>query len=368
MKMNLNIFLMSCVALSVACENKSREVQTLNEEKISTRQFTPPPGVVRSMPPHDVRDEGVGPYKIGMPLQEALSSLEGGPRIELWRAEGLSEYRLVRAENGAVVLGADRSGTTKFISLLDPSIIETPEGDVLGAKIGDLKKSLESEESKRFVADPEWVTLKALPALKLFVNNGVVMAALHIGATPGAEVEERKCADHIDSESIEKQIGKLLGARKVELLEQGCLGKKPIWVASLKDQVAIFSIEGAKVKKSVNSYIPGLKRAGLIDVDNDGKDEICFIKTKTKKDEKSIDVAIAKYENRALQTFIRRKLVTLDQSSLNLLGVDLAQSRLLAEVGFKGKELVARTVLVHMNKREVRDIIPVAETKLKVKK
>ena len=364
----LVFFILPLVWSVVACQDQSNTVKIVDEGDFATRQFTPPPGEVRSMPPHDVREEGVGPYKVGMPLQEALSSLEGGPRIELWRAEGLSEYRLVRTENGAMVLGADRAGSTRFISVLDPSIIESPDGVVLGANLDRLMKSLNTKESKRFVSDPALVTLTSLPALRLFVENDKVIAALHLGATPLAENEVKNCIEGTKIKNIEKQIVKQFSNKKDLSLAQGCLEKNPIWVVTLKGQVAIFSVDGGKVKKVVNSYIPGLTRAGVIDIDNDGKDEICFIKAKNNNDEKAIDVAIAKLEGRTLETVISRKVVRLNQSSLKLLGVDLAQSKLLAEVGFKGKELIARAILVDLRNKQIRGVIPLVEARLKIKK
>jgi hypothetical protein len=128
------------------------------------RVFDPPVGAVRPVPPHAIHSGGVGPYRLGAPLEEILKLLPHGPRVELMSIRGLVDYRLVRAESDGLIIGADRPAGVAFVAVLDREIARTASGMGVGATLSQLRASFGAErlipERSR---DPRVVEFAALP-------------------------------------------------------------------------------------------------------------------------------------------------------------------------------------------------------------
>lgn len=100
---------------------------------------------MRAYPPHAIRSDGVGPYLLDAPLADVLHLLPGGPRVELLQLGRLANWRVVRAENGQLLIGADPHNRVAFIAVLAREVARTESGLGVGTKGSDLLRALGRE-------------------------------------------------------------------------------------------------------------------------------------------------------------------------------------------------------------------------------
>jgi len=128
----------------VACnrdEGKPRISRDRSERP--RRIIEPPSGVVRSLPPHAIRAEGVGPFKLNERLDSVLLQLPGGPRITQFDITNVVHRTLIRAEEDTVLIGgADSTGTASFIAVVDPKVARTENGIHVGATRTEIDKAI----------------------------------------------------------------------------------------------------------------------------------------------------------------------------------------------------------------------------------
>ncbi len=205
------VFLISCSE-----KNTKPEVDNTN---FTRRVFRPPPkGEVRAVPPHNIHEKGVGPYELGTSFQSTLSHLPHGPRVELYKAEGLFDYRLMRADDDALVIGVGRSGKVAFVSVLDPDIAKTESGVGVGAGLKELTIALgEEQEEQSGSRDERILRFSALANARFILEEGKVVAALVTPPdTPPPMIESSKG----DDTPLSKGNGKNQGCRSEKLKDR----------------------------------------------------------------------------------------------------------------------------------------------------
>src|SRR5438105_2081346 len=92
------------------------------------RVLGPAPGGVRPLPPHAIRGDGVGPYRLGRSLGEILGDLPSGPSIATLDIPGVVSCSVVRAEEGAVLIAGESQGEASFLAVVRPDIARTESG------------------------------------------------------------------------------------------------------------------------------------------------------------------------------------------------------------------------------------------------
>mgnify|MGYP003632119430 CR=1 FL=1 len=211
-------------------QNKSGDdtSKLLEDASFGRRVFRPPPSdPVRAVPPHNIHRHGVGPYELSASLQTTLALLPNGPRVELFEAEGLFDYRLMRSDKDALLLGVGRRGGVAFISVLDPDIARTENGIGVGAGVTELIGALGALKAPLNQGrDSRIITFTALPDTRFIVEKGRVVAAVVMPAdsadakvtsptpTPSTPVPEPAC----DTAAIEKRRSEFLVFAKSEAL------------------------------------------------------------------------------------------------------------------------------------------------------
>src|SRR5205809_539568 len=119
------------VVLAGACTRDTPEKPTKvsRDQERPRRIIEPPSGVVRPLPPHAIRAEGVGPYKLGERLDTLLDQQPSGPRITLFEITNVVHRTLIRAEDDTVLIGgADQSGNASFVAVVGPEVARTENG------------------------------------------------------------------------------------------------------------------------------------------------------------------------------------------------------------------------------------------------
>lgn len=252
--------------------------QLLEDASFGRRVFRPPPSdPVRAVPPHNIHRRGVGPYELSASLQTTLALLPNGPRVELFEAEGLFDYRLMRSDGDALLLGVRRRGGVAFISVLDPDIARTESGVGVGAGVQELIGALGALKAPANQGrDARIVTFTALPDTRFIVEKGKVVAAVVMPPTKadGELTEDAGGAPKpsCDLEPITAQLAKLRlfansngfapGARGATSVDAVCLGDDRPGALLRKGDVIGWAVgdanpeQGARVISTAT--IPGL--------------------------------------------------------------------------------------------------------------
>ena len=262
---------------TVACKGDGSKALIEDDASFGRRVFrAPPTGEVRALPPHNIHRNGVGPYELSASFQTALALLPNGPQVELLRADGLFDYRLMRADNDALVLGVDRHNHVAFISVLDPDIARTESGVGVGAGVAELVGALGDVRPVEVSAhgagrDKSIVTFSALPNIRFVVEDAKVVAAVVLPAQPDEESQEPGDNDC--------QVGSLR-EREEEVLEVAEFGDKPTsihWAclnsdlgeavvhSELSIKVIGMDSAGGPLKLVAKARVPGLDFVAILD-------------------------------------------------------------------------------------------------------
>jgi hypothetical protein len=142
------------LVLIAACDRDSGKKPPPREPQPPRRIIEPPTtGIVRPLPPHAIKADGVGPYKIGDRVAALLQQLPSGPRIMRFELPGVVRTSVFRAEEDAsVIIGGETTGTVTFVGVVGGSeIARTEKFNVhVGSTVDALERALGP-----FVDDPD---------------------------------------------------------------------------------------------------------------------------------------------------------------------------------------------------------------------
>lgn len=172
----------------VACSDRSRNDRASTEAEAprQRRVIEPPVGVVRALPPHPIRANSVGPYKLGEKLSELLEQLPSGPRMVLFEVPGLLHRSLIRAEDDAVLIGGEPQGTANFVAVVGSEVARTESNIHVGSTRAELVAALGPlvEDLER-AHDPRLVIPRGLKNARVILDDDRI-SAIAILAEPEA--------------------------------------------------------------------------------------------------------------------------------------------------------------------------------------
>lgn len=113
-----------------------------NKPERQKRVIEPPAGKVRPLPPHAIRADGVGPYKLGATLAELLDALPSGPRIATLEIPGVVHRSILRGEDDAILIGGEPQGRASFIAVVGAEVARTESGLHVGSTKDELVRAL----------------------------------------------------------------------------------------------------------------------------------------------------------------------------------------------------------------------------------
>ncbi len=132
---------LSGLVLCAACGNKDRPT-TEREPERQRRVIEAPPSGVRPLPPHAIRPDGIGPYKLGSTVAELLEQLPSGPRIASFTIPGIVHRDILRAEEDAILIGAEPQGKATFVAVVRGDMARTEAGIRVGSTKDQLTAAL----------------------------------------------------------------------------------------------------------------------------------------------------------------------------------------------------------------------------------
>ena len=164
-----------------------------------------PAGTMRPLPPHAIRADGVGPYKLGAQLESILAQLPGGPRIAQYDIPGVVRRSLIRAEDDAVLIGGEPRGAVSFVAVVGAEVARTESGVHVGSSRDELVRALGPlADDPDHARDPRLLAPMGLPGSRAIVGDDHVVALVvasdvdaprrALPAVPSAPPEPAVCA------------------------------------------------------------------------------------------------------------------------------------------------------------------------------
>ena len=326
-----------------------------------------PPRQVRALPPHAIGVEGVGPYKLGVPMSQILSTLPSGPRMALLQIAGVLDYTVVRDEG--LLVGGERQGAASFIAVVRQEIARTEDGVGVGATVSALEAGVgPALMSPGIARDPSlWVGAR-LPGARFVVNGGKVTGVLLTSPAelpsataappvqivdPAAGVAAPPRCDRTAAAAIDF-AGVAAGVRFVP----ACLGGAD-GVGNAGETVVVASrpAQDTRARRVAATEIRGLRWAAPIELDR-GRDEIVAVAESRDDDVRVFTVIALRLEGTRLVRVAESEVYRLDEQRAAWIGASLGELSLHLEIKTDGDELVVGGVLAHGGPTGVRELAP----------
>jgi hypothetical protein len=176
-------------ALAAGC--KDHERGPVRREPISSRRvIDPPPSSVRALPPHAIRADGVGPYRLGATLAALVEQQQAAPRISRFEVPGLVHADVLHSEDDTILVGGEPQGRARFVAVLGTEIARTESGIHVGSTRDELARTLgPAIDDPARASDPRLIAPSQLPELRAVLEGDRVVALVvgdaHAAAAPG---------------------------------------------------------------------------------------------------------------------------------------------------------------------------------------
>jgi hypothetical protein len=156
-----------------------------NKPERTKRVIEPPAGKVRPLPPHAIRADGVGPYKLGATLADLLDQLPSGPRIATLDIPGVVHRSILRGEDDAILIGGEPQGRATYVAVVGGEVARTESGLHVGSTRDELVRALGApfEEPDR-ARDPRVVVPSGMRNARVILDGDQVKAIVVTAAEP----------------------------------------------------------------------------------------------------------------------------------------------------------------------------------------
>jgi hypothetical protein len=168
--------------LSAGCSGDDPKPQVRTADPQPPRRVIAPPKgtTVRSLPPHAIRADGVGPYRLGEKVSAVMAQLPSGPRLARFEIPGVVRTSLIRAEDDAVLIGGETTSTAVFIAVIGAEVARTDSNVHVGSSLDEAVRAIGPlYEDPDHARDPRLVVPRALRNAR-FVLDGERIAAIVI--------------------------------------------------------------------------------------------------------------------------------------------------------------------------------------------
>jgi hypothetical protein len=334
----------------------------------------PPPRDVRYYPPHAIRSDGIGPYKVGAPLIDVLDTLPEGPRLSVLQLGEYANWQLVRAEGGELHIGirAD-TRTVGFIAVLSQPIAHTADGLGVGSTGSDLVKALGTPEVDSHRVSDRWsFAFAKLPGVRFLSDAGhdepaetARIVAVLVGETAERPRAAPPCRTAGELTEARDEVLTFVGSETAKL-RFGCVsGKEPEVIAWSANQLQLIGGGPGKLRRVGATPSPEPVLLGALDVDEDGRDEIVAGFRVLGAEELAIELRVWRWGAAGLEPVLDARPFVITRAMALAVGSPLPQVDLVIDVAARGGEVwvsgfyLARTLSGRAG--AVRDLVPLRE-------
>ena len=276
------------LASSAGCRDRDRPKVGETEHH---RVVDPPAKDVRALPPHAIRADGVGPFKLGASLSDLNDLLRSGPHLAQIDIPHVIRLSVLRAEDEAVLIGGEPQGKASFVAIVGAQAARTESGIHVGSTRAELESALGQPllELDR-ARDPRVIVPSTMPELRAVLDGdrviGLVVAPPDAAAkeTPdtctrptsaGSDATRERFGACMtgsgevvsvdgDEVAIRTQDDKLLGGQRIP----GIVFAAPVRAADGRDELFVITrvIEPTARTWSVTGYrLDGLRLVRVVD-------------------------------------------------------------------------------------------------------
>ena len=314
MKCAVVFLLVLCAGCS---EHKSGEPR--REPERHPRVIEPPTGRVRPLPPHAIRSDGVGPYRLGAALADLLDQLPSGPRIETIDIPGVAHSSLLRAEDNAIVIGAESLGKASFVAVIGADVARTESGVHVGSTRDEAIHALGAPvEDPERAHDPRMLVPSGMRNARLVLDGDRVAALVISGEDTGRPPPPATPEDTTD----------LLARADTD---------------------------------RVLAHVPGLVFAGRLRDPGDGHDDLVVIARTEEAQQRTWTLRTFRMEgNRLIPAIEATPLYTLTAASARWIGADLHDLDLYLELRSRPDAIEVGGLLTTRIGEKLRDVVVIS--------
>lgn len=320
------------------------------QEQRPRRIIEPPSGTVRPLPPHAIRAEGVGPYKLGEKLDQTLEQLPSGPRVATLDIPSVVHRSLVRAEDDAVLIGAaEPTGTASFVAVITGEVARTEGGIRVGSTRAEIVKALGPVVAEPDRArDPRMLQLAQLKNLRV-VLDGEVAAAMVVLTPEAAHAAPPEAALPCTRPAgTDKLFGACTGASATGEL-----------VGIDGDDLAVRPTEGEHPPVAV--HVPGLVFAAPIRNPVDGRDELVAIGRTDDASQRTWTASAYRFEaGHLVRTIDPQPIYQLSAANARWIGAELDHVDLYLELASRADGLEVGGLLTTRVGTKIRDVVTIS--------
>jgi hypothetical protein len=348
------------------------------------RRPASPPSPVRAYPPHAIRDDGVGPYLLGQNMQDALRELPEGPHLELLEVGRYANWRVARAEQGAIIIGADARNQVAFVSVLAAEVARTQAGVGVGATGAELRAALGEaapEDAAGVVRGRQVFSFAALPAVHFLTS-----------AMPGVRPEEAKVVAVVvsrpaaEAEPVSPRRpscaappaatwDEILAAARVKPaaneveppLASGCISAAaPEAVLVAGGELVVVAGEPGRLRRVAALPIVAADLLGVVDLDADGREEIVTAVQRERDREHFVEVRLFRWEAGKLAEVLLPRPFSIDEGAAAAAGVRPGEIDLVVELRAVRSGLEVAGFYTARRNGQLTEVAPLTPVVLKV--
>jgi len=323
------------LALS-ACSDRDRPHPSETTDR-TPRVLEPPPQQVRALPPHAIRADGVGPFKLGLTLEQLGSQVLSGGRSAQVDIPNVTHLSVLHAEDDAIQVGGEPLGRASFVAVVGPKIARTETGIQVGSTRDELVTALGplAGDLDR-LRDPRIVVPSQLRELRAVIDSNKVVGLVITTSEPSPKNEG--C---IRPNETDKRFG-------------ACLTGEPELVAFENDELQVRTADDKKLidrARLANAVFVGPVRA------SDGKDELVAIARTEDPQTRTWSLVTFRFEGGHLLRMPDAPVYQLTATNARWIGSSLRDLDLALEVSNHGDMYEVGGLLLHRAGTQLRDLL-----------
>lgn len=334
--------------LVVAACSDGKKAEPKRESERQRRVIEAPSRGVRALPPHAIRADGVGPYKLGATVTQLLDQLPSGPRITQFALPGVIQRDVLRAEDDAILIGTEPQGKATFVSVVRSEIARTEAGVHIGSSRAELERALGAPlEDPERAQDPDVVIPSSLKNARVLLENDRV-----VGFVIAIEPERAKDA------GTESACTRPRGDRTKNLLG-ACLTSAGELVRYEGDELAVLPRDGEK--PIATTAVRGLRFAAPLRNPNDGKDDVVAIVRSDDGQTRTWSLVLYRiHEGKLAPVSPPFKVYELTAANARWIGADLRDLELYLELSSRADSIEVGGLLTTRVDDTIRDIVVIS--------
>lgn len=333
--------------LAAGCSDEERRPQVRTTEPQRPRRVIDPPAgtTVRSLPPHAIRADGVGPYRLGEKVSAVMAQLPSGPRIARFEIPGVVSTSVIRAEDDTVLIGGETTSTAMFVAVVGAEVARTGSNVHVGSSVDELVRAigplLEEPDHAR---DPRLVVPTGLRNARVVLAGDKITAIViapepERGAVRAGPVPEAACKR--PEATGKKQLGV-------------CLTPAGELVSVEEDELVVRPADAERVLFTLRA--PGLVFAAPLRNPNDGRDELAVVARVDESHRRTWTLVVYRVEGTRIQRAIEQELYTLTAMQSRWIGAELGDVELYLELASEPGAIEVGGVLTTRAGSHVRDV------------